>query len=57
MQATRYELALAYLKQRYLPLSEVAFLLGYSELSAFSRAVRRWTGESPKAIRSRLLSA
>ncbi len=24
----------------------IAFLLGYSELSAFSRAVRRWTGAS-----------
>lgn len=56
VQATRRDLALSYLKQRHLPLSEVALLLGYSELSAFSRAVRRWTGESPKAIRSRLLS-
>ena len=46
----RRELAFAYLRQRHLPLSEIAFLLGYSELSAFSRAVRRWTGESPKTI-------
>jgi AraC-like DNA-binding protein len=57
VQATRYDLAVAHLKQRHLPLSEVAFLLGYSELSAFSRAVRRWTGESPKTVRNRLLSA
>ncbi|NQV46415.1 MAG: AraC family transcriptional regulator [Rhodospirillaceae bacterium] len=55
IQATRSDLAHAYLKQRHLPLSEIAFLLGYSELSAFSRAVRRWTGESPRAIRNRLL--
>lgn len=55
VQAVRRELALAYLRQHHLPLSEIAFLLGYSELSAFSRAVRRWTGRSPKSVRNRLL--
>lgn len=55
VQAVRRELALSYLRQRHLPLSEIAFLLGYSELSAFSRAVRRWTGRSPKSVRNRLL--
>lgn len=55
VQAVRRELALSYLRQRHLPLSEIAFLLGYSELSAFSRAMRRWTGRSPKLVRSRLL--
>lgn len=55
VQAVRRELALSYLRQRHLPLSEIAFLLGYSELSAFSRAVRRWTGRSPKSVRHRLL--
>jgi general secretion pathway protein A len=34
-----------------------ALLLGYSELSAFSRAVRRWSGESPRALRRRLLES
>ena len=56
VQTVRRELAFAYLRQGHLPLSEIAFLLGYSELSAFSRAVRRWTGRSPKTVRSRLLS-
>ena len=28
---------------------EIAFLLGYSEVSAFSRAYRRWTGHPPGA--------
>ncbi|MFE8071249.1 AraC family transcriptional regulator [Marinobacteraceae bacterium S3BR75-40.1] len=34
-------------------LSEIAFLLGFSELSAFSRAFKRWTGESPARYRER----
>lgn len=49
---TRHDLALSYLRQRQLPLSEIALLLGYSELSAFSRAVRRWTGKSPSTVRA-----
>ena len=57
VETTRRELALAYLRRRGLPLSEIAFLLGYSELSAFSRAVRRWTGEAPRTVRARLLDA
>ena len=57
VQVIRRDLAFAYLRQRHLPLSEIALLLGYSELSAFSRAVRRWTGRSPRAVRGRLLGA
>ena len=44
VEDVRRDLALSYLKQRHLPFSEIAMLLGYSELSAFSRAFRRWTG-------------
>ena len=33
VQSTRRKLAFSYLRQRHLPLSEIAFLLGYSELS------------------------
>jgi AraC-like DNA-binding protein len=56
VEVTRRDLALSYIRRRELPLSEIAFLLGYSELSAFSRAVRRWTGQSPRALRAHVLS-
>lgn len=40
-----------YLSQTSMPLSEIAFELGYSELSAFSRAFRSWVGQTPQAYR------
>ncbi|GAA6151952.1 AraC family transcriptional regulator [Pseudoteredinibacter isoporae] len=40
-----------YLNHTNLTLSEIAFELGYSELSAFSRAFRSWTGVSPQSFR------
>jgi AraC-like DNA-binding protein len=57
VEDTRRTLAMSYLRDRQLPLSEIALLLGYSELSAFSRAVRRWTGAPPRAVRARLLQS
>ena len=57
IESTRRELAMLYLKQVHMSLSEIAFLLGYSELSAFSRAFRRWHGVSPRDFRDRLMSA
>ncbi|MEE4238847.1 MAG: AraC family transcriptional regulator ligand-binding domain-containing protein, partial [Anderseniella sp.] len=50
----RRELGMSYLRQRQLPISEISLLLGYSELSAFSRAVKRWTGASPSTVREAL---
>lgn len=35
------------------PLAHIAEALGFSELSSFSRAYKRWTGESPAAARRR----
>ena len=55
VEETRKNLAEMYFKQRNLSLSEIAYLLGYSELSAFSRAFRRWTGHSPRDYRGRTL--
>lgn len=51
---TRCELALHYLPQDHLSLTEIAALLGYAELSIFSRAFRRWTALSPRSYRSQL---
>lgn len=49
----RLELARSYLDDPKLAVFEVAFLLGYSEPSAFNRAFRRWTKQTPGAYRAR----
>ena len=48
---TRHRLSLRYLRQRRNTLTEVAYLLGYSEVSAFNRAFKRWTGSTPSDFR------
>ena len=50
----RKHLAEQYVKQCHVPFVEIADILGYSELSAFSRAFSRWFGMSPRAFRARL---
>jgi AraC-like DNA-binding protein len=48
---TRRRFALRYLGDRKNTLTEVAYLLGYSEVSAFNRAFKRWTGSTPSDYR------
>ena len=43
----RFDLARQYLKDARLDLTQIAYLLGYSELRAFDRAFRRWASKSP----------
>ena len=43
----RANLAKEYLTENTHCLSEIAFMLGFSEVSSFSRAFKRWTGVSP----------
>jgi AraC-like DNA-binding protein len=47
----RKTLALNLLENETLALAEVAFSLGYSEVSAFNHAFRRWLGQSPGQYR------
>jgi len=52
----RHEKAVELLTTRRHGIAEVAFLLGYSEMTAFYRAFKRWTGRSPAELRERALS-
>jgi AraC-like DNA-binding protein len=51
-EEVRRNLALRYVGQTDLAFSEVAFLLGFSQASAFHRAFRRWTDRTPLEYRS-----
>ncbi|RRS06254.1 AraC family transcriptional regulator [Aquabacterium soli] len=51
LQQARHALALAHLRAGVYSVSEIAYLLGFAELSAFTRAFRRWTGVTPSAWR------
>lgn len=49
----RSTMARAYLSERSLSIAEVAYLLGFSEQSSFTRAFQRWYGASPTQYRAR----
>lgn len=51
LDGVREQLARRYLLRTSLSLSELTLLLGFSEQSAFGRAFKHWTGESPGAFR------
>ena len=46
--------AIQYIKNPVNTMSDIAFLLGFSEQSAFSRAFKKWTGTSPIQYRNSL---
>jgi len=48
----RAALAKRYLSDRELRVSEIAWLLGYREVSSLTHAFRRWTGMTPRRFRS-----
>ena len=53
LTSLRCELAIRYLRDTKLSLSEIALALGFSGTSSFVRAFRRWTGQSPGGMRLR----
>jgi AraC-like DNA-binding protein len=48
---SRRELAERLLRETSYPIAEVAFLTGFSEQSAFNRAFKRWSGQTPRSFR------
>jgi AraC-like DNA-binding protein len=48
----RRRLALDYLSGSKVSVNEAAYLVGFSEAASFSRAVKRWTGTTPRALRT-----
>lgn len=51
LERSRRELARELLRQTDYSLAEVAFMTGFSEQSAFTRAFKRWEGETPRSYR------
>ena len=51
LQQLKASLASRYLEDDGMPISRVAWLLGFEDASSFSHACRRWTGKSPRELR------
>ena len=51
LSETRRALALRYLRDTDMSLTEIGFLLGFSEQSAFTRATKGWFGKPPRVLR------
>lgn len=52
LDQVRAEHATRYLQNTRLPLSSIAYLIGFNDASNFRRAYTRWTGKSPRQVRS-----
>ena len=53
LEEMRVSLGVRYLKDPDLTVSQVAWLLGFQEVSAFTHAFKRWTGSTPSERRKR----
>jgi AraC-like DNA-binding protein len=51
VQSLKSDLAKRHLTDQTLSVSEIAWLVGYQDVSAFTHAFKRWTGSSPRALR------
>ncbi|MBR9909462.1 MAG: AraC family transcriptional regulator [Gammaproteobacteria bacterium] len=52
----RHKMALKYIAQKKIPIIEIAYLLGFSDQSNFSRSFRRWTNTTPQKYREQSLA-
>src|ERR1044072_9019613 len=52
LDGVRRRIALRLIREEALPVKEAAWRLGFSDAAAFSRAFKRWTGKSPRAMRA-----
>jgi AraC-like DNA-binding protein len=57
LNQVRADLAERYLKNQDYSVTEIAFLLGYNDASAFSRAFKSWFGHSPSQAREQMAIA
>jgi AraC-like DNA-binding protein len=51
LDGLRRRLALRFVREQGLSVKEASWRLGFSEPAAFSRAFKRWTGRTPRAMR------
>jgi AraC-like DNA-binding protein len=51
LESLKSHLAQRYLADLSLSISQIAWLLGYQEVSAFTHAFKRWTGRAPRDVR------
>lgn len=51
LNQVRKSLALDYMEQSRVSITEMSFMLGFNDTSSFTRAFRRWTGKSPRDYR------
>lgn len=54
LESLRSDLAARYLTDEDLSISQITWLLSYQEVSALTHAFRRWTGKTPREMRSRV---
>jgi AraC-like DNA-binding protein len=52
VNAVRRDLAVRFLGVRRMSITEIAFLLGFNDVSGFRRTFKRWTGKTPSSFRA-----